>query len=1181
MRLRRLDLLRYGHFTGRSFELPVGAPDLHIVFGPNEAGKSTALSAIEDLLFGVPMHSPYDFLHDYSSMRIGAVLENGKESLEVVRRKGLKDTLLGTSDLPFPGGESVLQPFLAGADRAFFERMFSLDHVRLEAGGKEILEAKDEIGQMLFSAGTGIAGLRDRLTALSSEADELWGTRRAKHRKYYQADDKLKDAEKQRRAQTLTSGRWHELKRAFESAEKAHAKVEGEFEKLTAESRRLGRIRRVYRYVRRKVELDKQIVDLGKVVSLSEDARQVLEASERKESEASTRIDALSGPLGKARKELEALTYNEQLLLRAEDIGQLHERRIEIRRGRADLPKRQAELDAAEADLRALATELGWQEKEASELIAQIPARTSLGAVRALLGRRGKLTSDVENKTVTLEEADAEQVDLQERLEAMGVTVDVSRLEAIIRTVRESGDITGRLRSADQHVKDAQERVVRLLSSLHPSLPSEKDAAVMQVPPQMGVQEHRDQVQDWDRRSREWAQKIATAERELDQDRRTFENAVRNEHAITIEDLQEARSDRDALWKLVKQKYIENVPISDDDTNRYADVLDDLATAFEPAMRTADELADRRFDNAEAAGRLAEMSRNIGEQEYNLAQLRRQQEALTQEGARLGTEWQVLWDQVPFKPLAPNAMLEWLEARDELLEAVERRAEATSALEIQRSEVREVKEGLLAELSLLGIDRSALADDTLPVVLARAESVRSQYAQAAKDKARLSNSLEEAATATERRRRELARAQKAWLQWQDEWSAELTELGLATDAHPEAVSVQIDVIEQMREKAGRINDLRHQRIDKINRDIADFESVVEKIVCELADDLASMAADDAVLEIEKRLGDAQRIRDHRENKEKDIEKIENEMRAWEEDRQRARESANYLKNIVGADTNDELRNAIEKSDTFRGLQDNLATTLQTLAQEGDGLAVAELDAECNNIDIDQIVAQEETTAAELKALRDQLTTAAENRSQARDAFQEIDGNDAAARAEATRQEALAEIREVSERYVRVRTSAMLLQWGIDRYRREKQAPLLERAGEIFAKVTGDSFKDLQVDYEENDHAHLTGLRPNGEVVRVSGMSSGTADQLYLALRIASIEEYLGRANALPFVADDLFINFDNDRAGAGFEMLGELSRKTQVLFFTHHLHLLEIARETLGDSISVINLNEEQVNTPA
>ena len=1181
MRLRRIDLLRYGHFTGHSFGLPVGKMDFHVVFGPNEAGKSTVLSAIEALLFGVPMHSPYNFLHNYSSMRVGAVIENGKESLEVVRRKGSKDTLLGIDDILLPGGETSLRPFLAGADRAFFERMFSLDHVRLEAGGKEILEAKDEIGQMLFSAGTGIAGLRDRLTALSSEADELWGTRRAKHRKYYQADDKLKDSERELRQKTLTANKWQELKQSLETAEEAHATVEGEFEKLTAKSKRLGRIRRVYPYVRHKADLDERMAALGTVVPLAEDALQILKESELKESEASTRIDALSGHLTTAREELKALTYDKQLVLRADDIGQLHERRIEIRGEKADLPKRQAELDAAEADLRILATELGWQEKEAGELIGQIPARTSLGVVRALLGRRGKLTSDVENKTVTLEEAAAEHAKLQNRLDAMGETVDVSRLEALIRTVRESGDVTGRLRIADQNVKDAQERVDQLLSSLHPSLPSEKDAAVMQVPPRMGVQEHRDQVLDWDRRSRALAQKISTVEGELDQARRTFKNAVRDEHAVTIEDLREARRDRDALWKLVKQKHIENVPISDNDAYHYAAVLDDLATAYEPAMRTADELADRRFDNAEASGRLAEMSRNMDAQEAGLAQLRKQQEALIQEGKHLDGVWQVLWDQAPFKPLSPDAMLEWMEARDELLKAVERRTEATSALEIQRSEEREDKEGLLAELSSLGTDRSALEVATLPVVLERAESVRRQYSQESDDKARLSNSLQEAETDTELRRRELTRAKEAWLRWQEEWSAGLTELGLPTDSNPDAVSAQIDVIDQMREKAGRINDLRHQRIDKINRDIADFESVVAKIVSELADDLASMAADDAVLEIENRLGGAQRIRDLRKNKETEIEAVENKVRVLEEDRKDARDSVNHLKAAAGLDTSGELRSAIEKSDTFRALQADLATTLQTLEQEGDGLTVGKLEAECNAIDIDQVAAQEETTDAELKALRAQLTAAIENRSQARDAFQAIGGDDAAARAEATRQEALAEIREVSERYVRVRTSAMLLQWGIDRYRREKQAPLLKRAGKLFAKMTGDSFSDLRVDYDENDHAHLTGLRPDGEVVRVLGMSSGTADQLYLALRVASIEDYLNRADALPFVADDLFINFDNDRAGAGFEVLGELSKKTQVLFFTHHLHLLEIVRETLGDSISVVNLNEGQVNTPA
>ena len=104
--------------------------------------------------------------------------------------------------------------------------------------------------------------------------------------------------------------------------------------------------------------------------------------------------------------------------------------------------------------------------------------------------------------------------------------------------------------------------------------------------------------------------------------------------------------------------------------------------------------------------------------------------------------------------------------------------------------------------------------------------------------------------------------------------------------------------------------------------------------------------------------------------------------------------------------------------------------------------------------------------------------------------------------------------------------------------------------------------------------HLTGVRPSGEVVAVPGLSTGTEDQLFLALRIAAVENYLASAVALPFVADDLFINFDPERSAAGFEVLGQLAERTQVLFYTHHPHLVDVARETLGTGIDVVSLAE-------
>jgi uncharacterized protein YhaN len=128
MRIQQLDLLRYGHFTNTVIGLPAVNPDIQIVLGENEAGKSTAMAALEDLLFGIPSNSPRNFLHEYNAMRLGAILEKGGNALKVRRRKGNKDTLLSDNDLPIPSGEGALAPFLAGADRRFYTRMFSLDH---------------------------------------------------------------------------------------------------------------------------------------------------------------------------------------------------------------------------------------------------------------------------------------------------------------------------------------------------------------------------------------------------------------------------------------------------------------------------------------------------------------------------------------------------------------------------------------------------------------------------------------------------------------------------------------------------------------------------------------------------------------------------------------------------------------------------------------------------------------------------------------------------------------------------------------------------------------------------------------------------------------------------------------------------------------------------------------------
>ena len=86
---------------------------------------------------------------------------------------------------------------------------------------------------------------------------------------------------------------------------------------------------------------------------------------------------------------------------------------------------------------------------------------------------------------------------------------------------------------------------------------------------------------------------------------------------------------------------------------------------------------------------------------------------------------------------------------------------------------------------------------------------------------------------------------------------------------------------------------------------------------------------------------------------------------------------------------------------------------------------------------------------------------------------------------------------------------------------------------------------------------------------MGGMSDGTADQLYLALRLAGLEHYLEANEPMPFIVDDILIKFDNDRAAAALQALAELSHQTQVIFFTHHRHLVDLAAKNLPGSILI------------
>lgn len=116
--------------------------------------------------------------------------------------------------------------------------------------------------------------------------------------------------------------------------------------------------------------------------------------------------------------------------------------------------------------------------------------------------------------------------------------------------------------------------------------------------------------------------------------------------------------------------------------------------------------------------------------------------------------------------------------------------------------------------------------------------------------------------------------------------------------------------------------------------------------------------------------------------------------------------------------------------------------------------------------------------------------------------------------------------------------------------RARFSPALDRrAGELFSALTGGKYDAVSLTRELDASAREAGgVLPR----RALALSQGTADQLYLAVRLAVCELALPAEDPAPLVLDDALANFDDRRAGLALSLLRDLSRTRQVLLFTCH-----------------------------
>ncbi|HZD06564.1 MAG TPA: hypothetical protein VE173_16750, partial [Longimicrobiales bacterium] len=135
---------------------------------------------------------------------------------------------------------------------------------------------------------------------------------------------------------------------------------------------------------------------------------------------------------------------------------------------------------------------------------------------------------------------------------------------------------------------------------------------------------------------------------------------------------------------------------------------------------------------------------------------------------------------------------------------------------------------------------------------------------------------------------------------------------------------------------------------------------------------------------------------------------------------------------------------------------------------------------------------------------------------------------------------------------RLQVLAAVLREADRRFRAEHQPDVLRKAGCHLATITGGRYERILLDEAGEGRFLLDGPGYPGPVEVGRPISTGTREQIYLALRLAILDHLDRQGERLPLFMDEAFVNWDQARRGRAFGLLEEVARTRQVFVFTCH-----------------------------
>ena len=1154
MKINTLELKAFGPFSGQLLDFSSQLPGLHIVYGPNEAGKSSAMRALQALFFGFPVRTGDNFLHQNSQLLVGGSLQgaNGQEFTFFRRKRALKD-MFDRNDNPI--APSALTPYLHGLDKDLYKALYGIDHETLVSGGQGILDQQGEVGKALFAAGAGLASLKPVMDELEAEGESLFRPQ-GSSKSINEALVRHKELHTNYKQAVLSCREWEEHRRDLDDSRKKYAEVQSNKEKLETEKRRLERLMQALPDLSDRKNLVVQLAELGSVRTLPplfSESRTLLEQKER---EYRLHYEQKKAECNVLCEKMKGHSLNCAILDEADTIEELHQRFGEYRKALNDRPEREgqriASRSVAATLLRQLKPELSINEVESlrSGLLKRRGVHDLASKYEALLQASRHALIEVENKQKALEQAGAD------RQKLLPLT-DPTQLSTLLSAAERAGDIDREIVSIERDRATAQSECRAALNRLGLWNGPLERAAHLPLPLPETVTLFESEFGLLRNRQAQLSMEKEALEKECEE---IMEQLHHIEFAADLpaeEELARSRNRRNLGWHLLRRQWFQHEDVAEESRNY--DLLRPLPEAYEEMVTLSDQIADRLYREADRVQQHAALKNRVEKIEKRIAELADQEVVAKSALCEVRCRWNQLWLPFEFTPLSPGEMRAWIASFENLRMQVRECEKFVREEAIKLSRRREFKIGLIGEIETINKGKSFPGEE-LNGILIYAREVMNTAETLQKQRQLTEAKILDIQKALDKAKESSITTEREFKQWRADWADALTPLGLNNQTLPSEARDFIDMLQDCFDKLKEADEFR-KRIEGIDRDTALFERDVERLVTKIAPDLSTLDARSAVNELKSRLGKATQERAVLQRDTEALDTLQHSMLNSEKELQSCREEMLSMLQFAGCTTREELIEVEERSTHSTQLTNSLLEVERRLTRLAEGTAIADLEVQADTINPDELPGRIERLNNEIKNLEPEIQHCSESIGRNKSELDRMDGSGLAAELADSLQYSLTKIRRLTGRYIRIKIAAKILREETERYRAENQGPVLKIASRYFYELTLGSFSALRTDVDDHGQLVLAAVRPNGNWLQAAAMSAGTRDQLYLALRLASLEWRIESSEPMPFIVDDILINFDDQRSAATIKALSDLAEKTQVIMFTHHKKIVETARE--------------------